>query len=491
MSKKKKSLNNQQFLSPEQYLKQQKARKLPIGKCYMSKGIQDCGEGEFIVTRMHTNGKISFATYLVDIYCLGVKDSRYYLRNDADYFYEKISAYPLTECSYEELHNWIYGAIEFAEEGGISPDISFNLTQYMLEEDTEDIPLIEYEYGKNGQHYLICDRISEANHYLPILKEHLGDNFTYIIGDGNDWDDIDDLDEETMMERLANIKDNPMFKSYGPRTEYTYQHPDYPTELQLTTPDWFYEELYDPINEIYLKENLVNRILQLPYDLVRENLEKIILYHIGKTCDEIPKDYEQDGYTGIVGNAAVLLGEVGNETSSLDVILELLRQNNQFSDYHFGDSRIETLSPTLYLLGQNRLDYLMDFVKEEGLETYSKCNVFTAVTQIALHQPERRSEVIEWYRQVTRFATKMLPQTQCFDSELAGLFVCELIDLQAQELLLEIKKLFKTELVDLGICGYYTEVHRDIIDPRHAGHAEDCILNVYERFADMKRRWED
>ena len=148
---------------------------------------------------------------------------------------------------------------------------------------------------------------------------------------------MDDWDEETMKERLANIKDNPMFKSYGPQTEYTYQHPEYPDTLQLTTPDWFYEELHKPINKVALSEDLVNRILQLPYDLVRENLEKIILYHIGKTCDEIPKEYESDGFTGIVGNAAILLGEVGNETSSLDVILELLRQNRDFMEYHFGD----------------------------------------------------------------------------------------------------------------------------------------------------------
>ncbi len=28
-----------------------------------------------------------------------------------------------------------------------------------------------------------------------------------------------------IMERLANIEDSPLFKSYGPRTKYTYQHP--------------------------------------------------------------------------------------------------------------------------------------------------------------------------------------------------------------------------------------------------------------------------
>lgn len=42
----------------------------------------------------------------------------------------------------------IFGAIAFAEEAGITPSNSFELTQYLLEEDTEDVPLIEYDYGK-------------------------------------------------------------------------------------------------------------------------------------------------------------------------------------------------------------------------------------------------------------------------------------------------------------------------------------------------------
>lgn len=491
MAKSKKQHNKQQTLSPEQYLKQQKARKLPIGKCYMSEGFQDCGEGLFLVSRTHTNGKISMATFVVDTYCLGVKHSSYSLWNDPEDLEEIITKYPLLkECSYEELHNWIYGAIEFAEEGGIAPDLSFNLTQYMLEEDTDDIPLIEYEYGKKGQHFLFCNSVSEANRYIPVLKEHLGDDFNYIIEDGKYLDDIANLDEETIRKRLENIKDSPLFKSYGPKTKYTYQHPEYPDTLQLTTPDWFYEELHKSINEVALSEDLVNRILQLPYDLVRENLEKIILYHIGKTCDKLPKDYESDGSSGIVGNAAILLGEVGNETSSLDVMLELLRQNRYFNDFHFGDAGIEILCPTLYLLGQNRLNYLLDFIKEEGLDTFSKSRVFSAVTQIALHQPERRAEILEWYRQVLRFATKMLPETQWFDNVLAGLLLSNLIDIQAKELLPYIKKMFETELVDLGICGDYSQVSRYIIDPRHAGHAEECILDVRKRFADMKRRWE-
>lgn len=487
MAQKKKKQNGQQFLSPEQYLKQ-KARSLEIGKCYISEELEDCGEGVIFVTRNHKGGKVSMGFYLVDIYCLGVKDSHYELRMEEEEMQEYISNYvKMRECSYEEAHNWIYGAIAFAEEGGIEPDKSFALTQYMLEEDTDDVPLIEYEFGKNGQHFLVCHSVQEANRYLPTLRAHLGNDVDFIIEDGKN--DMPDLDEEAIKERLSKFADSPLFKMYGPKTEYTYQHPKYPESLQLTTPDWFYEELYRPENEIYLKENLVDRILELPYDLIRENLERIILYHIGLTCEGIPEDYEKDGFTGILGNSVTLLGEVGNSDSSLEVVLELLRQSSDFSHYHFGDAGEDIFTPTLYLMGQHRLERLMAFVKEEGLDTYCKSSVFPAVTQIGLRYTERRDEVLGWYREVIRFAIEKLPYTQWFDCDLAAFLVCELVDLQAKELLPDIKNLFDTGLVSLGICGNYNSISRDIVDPRCAGRTETCILDIHERFADMKRRW--
>ena len=183
MAKKKGKQQGQQFLSPEQYLKQ-KARSLEIGKCYISDNFKECGEGAIFVTRLHKGGKISMAFYLVDIYCLGVKDSLYRLRMEEEEVQEYLTHYKkMNEISYEEAHNWIYGAIAFAEEGGIEPDKSFQLTKYMLEEDTDDIPLIEYEFGKDGEHFLVCHSVQEANRYLPTLKAHLGNNVKFVIED--------------------------------------------------------------------------------------------------------------------------------------------------------------------------------------------------------------------------------------------------------------------------------------------------------------------
>ena len=141
---------------------------------------------------------------------------------------------------------------------------------------------------------------------------------------------------------------------------------------------------------------------------------------------------------------------IGAGPAGLTAGLELLRQNSNFYENHFGDAGNQYFTPTIYLLGQNRLNKLMNFVKEEGLDTFSKYRVFPAVTQIALHQPSRRDTIVEWYREVIRFATKKLPDTQWFDNVLAGMILHDVIDLQASELLPDIKKMFDTGLVNLG-----------------------------------------
>ncbi len=488
--KQKKQQTGQQFLSPEQFMKQ-RARSLEIGTCYVSTDITECGEGHVIVTRRHTGGRVSMAMYLVDTYCIGVKDSFFRLRLEDDELEEMLDSAPgIRECSYEEAHNWVYGAIGWAEEAGIEPDKSFAVTKYMLEEDTDDIPLIEYEFGHDGKHLLMANNNLEASRYLPLLQKNLGEgNFEFTIKMDNLNEDLDE-DPDILLERLEHANESPLFKRYGPSTEYTYHHPAYPQTLQLDGPEWLYQELQKSENSLYLPEELTDRILALPRDIVRHDLEQMSLYHIGLTCDGIPDDYDPDGYTGILSNCVILLGEVGNEESSLDVILELLRQSHDFKDYHFGDAGDEIFVPTLYLLGQNRLDKLLSFVKEEGLETFCKCYVFSAVAHIALVQPERRKEVIDWFREAVRFATKMLPKAQWIDSTLAGLMVNDLLDIQAKELLPEIREMFATGLVDLGACGDFSDVSRMIANPCNMGDPSVYETNIYRRYADLKRHWE-
>ena len=494
MAKKKKNIQPQQMLSPEQFIKQ-KARNLPVEACYISKDIENVGEGTVIVVRRHPNEKFTLAIFLLDIFCLGVKDTFYRLRLDEfeyEEFFDKYTSMEVKEITYNEAHNWIYGAIAFAEEAGIAPHKDFNVTQYMLEEDTEDIPLIEYNYGKDGKHFLVAMSQLELSRYIPILKKNLGDDFDYVLQDDedeyDDYEEVQDEDEEPidLKQLMENFKNSPLFKKYGPDTEYTYQHPEYPMVLNVENKG-LVSTLFDPTNFSGLSDEDTDRILAMPHDTLRRDLEQIILFHTGETCDGIPEDLWEADNGSPITHALFLLGEIGDE-GSLDVVLETLRQSSEYSDFHFGDLMTEIYLPTLYKLGKDRLDKLMEFAKEKGLDTFNHVKIFPPVAYLAYLHPERRNEVIEWFREILRFATEKLPETQYFDSELAGMILSDLIDLKAEELLPEIKAMFDTGLVSLACCGDYEKVEKDILSLKQT-HWYEYPMEIHERFAELRKRW--
>ena len=197
-SKSKHKAHNQQGkLSPERFFCE-KARNQPIGKCYVSPpDWKEEGIVNVIITRERKNGNIVLACFLVDTFCLGVKNVSYDDDMPEDLFKDYLMGFEenlgLDEISYTDAHNLILGAVEFAEEGGIEPHKKFVIAQYILEEDNDEIPMIQFEYGKDGKHFLVPFDRSEIA-YIPTLQKNLGDNFDYDMP--LDFDDEEYYDED-------------------------------------------------------------------------------------------------------------------------------------------------------------------------------------------------------------------------------------------------------------------------------------------------------
>ena len=148
-------MKNQAQLSPKKYITS-KARTLPIYKCLISKNWEESKLATIVVMRKHSNGNITAGIYLVDILALGTKDTFFEFSINEKEFLEKISANNLVEADYPLVHNIIYGANAFATEHGFRLHRDFvSTTQFILEEDTEEIPLIELEFGLNGKPSLL------------------------------------------------------------------------------------------------------------------------------------------------------------------------------------------------------------------------------------------------------------------------------------------------------------------------------------------------
>ena len=150
---KKPSTNKTSFLSHENYIRQ-KSRNLPVGDCFINPDWEKCRMCQVLITRKHVTGCVTACMYLVDLSCLGVKDTMFKFNAPYEEVIEMFNRRDkrLINISYELAHNIIFAALEFAEEYGFKPHKDFtSTTRYFLEEDNDDIPLIEIECGMYGK----------------------------------------------------------------------------------------------------------------------------------------------------------------------------------------------------------------------------------------------------------------------------------------------------------------------------------------------------
>jgi hypothetical protein len=151
MSKKNKKTQPTKF-SPKAYLKE-RGRNLPIYKCWINEEWEEEEMAHIFISRKHSNGNITFGSYLVDLLEKGLKDS-FARVNEPEHLLEEIIRdyeFEFIEVDYPLVHNIIYGGLEFTKEQGQKGDKEFSWTQYVLEKDTDDIPWIDIPFGYDDE----------------------------------------------------------------------------------------------------------------------------------------------------------------------------------------------------------------------------------------------------------------------------------------------------------------------------------------------------
>ncbi|HEX5554882.1 MAG TPA: hypothetical protein VFX43_16700 [Chitinophagaceae bacterium] len=192
--------------TPESYFKSGRARELPVDECLISEDWQDGGIINIVLARKHVNGNISWAMFLVDTYCLGIRDTDYaFNQPEEDYIECKgllLDGYDMIPCSYSLIHNLIFGAIAFAETYDFKPCKEFSVSCFLLK-DKEDEPIkkMDIEFGFAGKPtYYGLHEDAHAERIIASLKRNPGEGNFMVIFEGDeddedDWDD-EDLDDE-------------------------------------------------------------------------------------------------------------------------------------------------------------------------------------------------------------------------------------------------------------------------------------------------------
>lgn len=195
-----------QMLSPENYIRK-KARSLPLFECLVTSDWEETKMTSVVIARKHTSGNITACTYVVDLSCLGVKDSLFMFNvTPMEYsdYKEKINTrLEMIEVDYALAHNIILAGVEFAEEFGFKPYKEYeSITIFMLEEDTDEIELIEIECGKDGKPLYIQGPYEDdvrARQIIAQLEKTAGPgNYDFVLSGGDDFEDRyeEDLEED-------------------------------------------------------------------------------------------------------------------------------------------------------------------------------------------------------------------------------------------------------------------------------------------------------
>ncbi len=181
MSKKDKKQLPQEVYGKNYLLKN--GRNLPIYKCLIS---ENAGLVSTAVIRRLPNAKFAIGVYLIDRFCLGLKSTSFRIDFSTSQLEDLIETIEggagfLEECTYVTVHNWVYGGIAYAEDLGFKPDPDFGLSKYLLEDDTEDIELIEFEFGKDGKPFFFQGPYDDGKKIMQTLQKNVGSgNFDYL-----------------------------------------------------------------------------------------------------------------------------------------------------------------------------------------------------------------------------------------------------------------------------------------------------------------------
>jgi hypothetical protein len=170
---------NQKIIATDPVAILKQSPEFPVYECLNMEGWEEGGLAPILIVRQQPNLKYTFGVYLVDYYCLGLKNTMC----NVNMSYEKILhyknrvPYSFVEFDYQDARSMILGGIEYARELGFSPNPDWRDSQYIVEADKPFEH--KFTFGKDGKPLFVNG--PEDNVQAIMAKLH-GKNFDYMIG---------------------------------------------------------------------------------------------------------------------------------------------------------------------------------------------------------------------------------------------------------------------------------------------------------------------
>ena len=247
---------------------------------------------------------------------------------------------------------------------------------------------------------------------------------------------------EEQQEVIDILSNNGLEKIYQQMEEafYHYQHPDY--SLEATPIAAYLQRLWDmqtckdyPFDE-FKKDCTTVPAAELEKDL-RNFILHLFIHYQGPL--ENAKEEDRPFKLWYIYWAM----EHYRMESSLNIILEIMRQSPTFLASYCHLVQDEATIAIIYQLGQNQLALLLSFMNEDGIAPFGKEDICSAVAQIAINNPERRLEIVNWFCQLLNSYYDRFEREEDNNIAIIDYITNTLINIRAVETLPILEKIYK------------------------------------------------
>lgn len=167
----------------------QRSGSAPISHCVAGRELWTQGMGSVLIGRQLPNGQVAFAMFLVDMYCLGVKDvilnvmGR--LRFQSEILDPLHGSQTVETISPACARKLVEGAVAYAQSLGLPPHEDYRQAKYIFGDIDGALCPEEFTYGKDGKPMFIegpSDSPGRVRRILYTLSQHMPpDAFDYVV----------------------------------------------------------------------------------------------------------------------------------------------------------------------------------------------------------------------------------------------------------------------------------------------------------------------
>lgn len=242
------------------------------------------------------------------------------------------------------------------------------------------------------------------------------------------------------------------------------------------------QQLYE-IDPEEMPESVIRQLLALPRETFIQDLENMLADLIRRRQHHMNRE-EWDAETMSFPNHALYFLTELHAYDSLPTILNILRQDEAFLDYWFSDALSDYFVPTIYLLGNRQLPLLKAVVLENNNFHWSRGIMTEVATQTALRQPERRAEIVSFFKDIIEVHLAQPENNNLIDSMFLGSMLNDMLNFESVELEQEIITLFQTGWISDGECGNLEDVLTQLHQPEDPDFSRISPLpaSIFERY---------